>query len=168
MSPMRSAPLLLAALLLVPACGGSSDPASLTDSGYKALAIGDYGAAAGDFEQALEAIGVDATHASFGRAKIGAIEAYSQTDAARARSEFLAFAESHPDQLTDRDYNRIAGRLGDAGNLEEAIALLEAGKAAYPESTHLDALGARLVEQASQSGDSGALDALKGLGYVGD
>ena len=73
-----------------------------------------------------------------------------------------------PDQVTERTYADIAGRLGDTHSFVEAIALLEAGKERFPESATLDGLGKKLVKQAEQAGDSGALDALSGLGYAGD
>ena len=73
-----------------------------------------------------------------------------------------------PDAVTERTYADIAGRLGDGGSIDDAIALLDAGKQRFPDSSTLDALGQRLVKKAKESGDSAALDALAGLGYAGD
>ena len=166
---MRIATFLLASLaLLVSSCGGSSDPGELTSNGYKALGTQDFAGALADFEAALEAIGGNTSHASYVRAKMGAIEARAATDAAAAADELIELAGAMPGKVSDRDYNRIAGRMGDAGHFTEAIALLEKGKEEYPDSAHLDKLGNRLADEAKKSGDSGALDRLKGLGYVGD
>jgi tetratricopeptide (TPR) repeat protein len=167
---MRIATLLLASLaLLATSCGGgSSDPAELTSNGQKALGTQDFASALADFEAALAAIGGDTSHPSYLRAKLGAVEARSASDAQAAVDELIELAGAMPGKVSDRDYNRIAGRMGDAGHFEQAIALLAKGKEEYPESAHLDKLGNRLADEAKKSGDSSALDALAGLGYVGD
>lgn len=158
---------LLSLALLLPACGGS-DPAALTHSGNTALGSGDFDAALADFQSALDAIGSDTSHPEYVRAKLGAIEAWTKLDPAKARDEFLKLADAMPDRVNDRDFNRIGGRLGDAGNINEATELAQAGKERYPDSAHLDTLIKRLGDQAQAGGDSEALEALRGLGYVGD
>ena len=151
------------------ACGGgSSDPAEATDAGYQALGAQDYATARSEFEAALEAIGEDTSHPSYVKARLGSIQAACRTDPGRAESELLALSQAVPDAVTERTYADIAGRLGDGGNFTEAIALLDAGKQRFPDSATLDGLGKKLVKQAEQAGDSGALDALAGLGYAGD
>jgi len=164
----RTVTLLLSALLLVTSCGGSTDPAELTKSGERALGTQDFQTALTDFEAALAVIGGDTSDPNYLHAKLGEIEARSATDAAKAAADLIALSEAMPGEVSDRDFNRIAGRMGDAGKFSEAIELLAKGKEQYPESAHLDKLGARLAEDAQKSGDSGALDALRGLGYVGD
>jgi len=163
---MRPASVLLA--LLLTACGGSSDPAELTNSGYKNLSAADFGAAIDDFDRALAAIGEDPANPLYLRAKMGAIGAHTEADPARARTDFLALSEALPDSVSDRDFSRVAGRLGDAGHFKDAVALLEKGKAAHPDSTALDALGKQLAAQANQADDPAAVEALRGLGYVGE
>lgn len=162
-----STALLLSLALLLPACGGS-DPAELTHSGNAALGSGDFEGALADFEGALAAIGSDTSHPEYVRAKLGAIEAETKLDPAKAKVDFLKLADALPERVNDRDFNRIGGRLGDAGHIGEAIALAEAGKERYPDSAHLDTLIERLGDQAKAGGDSEALEALRGLGYVGD
>ena len=61
----------------------------------------------------------------------------------------------------------IASKFGDALKFDEAIAILQVGKQAFPESPHLDALGKDLLKRARESGATSAVDKLKGLGYVG-
>lgn len=154
------------ALALFASCG-SSDPKVLTDEGSKALNSGNYAGAARSYEEALEHLGTDVGNPDWKRAKMGLLQAQARLDGAKARTEFLTFAEANPKLVNDGDFQLIASKLGDAEELDEAIAVLEAGKKVYPQSAHLDSLGKDLVKRAKESGDSGALDALKGLGYVG-
>lgn len=165
MKPSQVAVLLLC---LLPACGGSSDPRALTDEGSKALNSGKHEEAAKSFEEALAELGADSANPEWKRAKLGLVQARVRIDAARAKDEFLQFASANPSRVTDSDYNLIASKFGDAGKFDEAIAILELGKKAHPESVHLDALGNDLVKRAQASGASDALDKLKSLGYVGD
>ena len=163
----RLAPFL-ALLTLLAACGGESTPAEATDAGYRALGSRDFTSAEADFELALKAIGADTAHPTYVKAKLGSIQAACETDATRAQSELIDLAAAMPDKVTERTYADIAGRLGDAGSFDEAVALLEAGKQRFPESATLDGLGRKLHKQAEKAGASGALDALSGLGYAGD
>ena len=161
--------LLLTPLALLAACGGGgSDPGAATDAGYKALGTGDYASAESEFDSALAAIGEDTSHPQYVKAKLGSITAACKTDPKRAETALTAMAADMPESVGERTYADIAGRLGDAGNFTEAVALLESGKQRFPESSTLDGLGKKLVKQAEQAGDAGALDALAGLGYAGD
>lgn|SRR5262245_34671770 len=160
--------LTIAILCLLPACGGSSDPRVLTDEGSKALNSGKYEDAAKSYEAALARIGTDTANPEWKRAKLGLIQARVRIDAAKAKDEFLQLASANPSKVTDSDFNTIAGRFGDARKFDEAIAILEVGKKAFPESPHLDALGKELLKRAQESGTTSAVDKLKSLGYVGD
>jgi len=164
----RLAPLLATLTLLTACGGGATDPADAADAGYRALGTQDYAAAEAEFESALAAIGEDTAHPTYVKAKLGAIQTACRTDAARAQAELVELAVVLPDQVTERTYADIAGRLGDAGSFAEAVALLEAGKQRFPESATLDGLGKKLQKQAEKAGDSDALEALSGLGYAGD
>lgn len=164
---MRLPIALVAALVLVtPGCGGGSDPAALSQEGFQELGAGDFEAAEHSFAKALE--GMDSSHADYLRVRLGHVEAQARIAPARAKDEFLALATAMKDKVTDRHYNQVGGRLADAGAFPEATAVLEAGLAAFPESKALADLRKSLGDRAKASGDSGALDALKGLGYVGD
>ena len=165
---MRLATLLASTVLFAACGGGSSDPASLTSEGYSALASGDHAAAAKAFDDAVAAIGTDTANASYVRANLGAIQARCKSDATRAKEDFMALAAAVPDKLKAKDYSAVASRLGEANHMTEAIALLEAGKQAFPTDEELDRLGGQLVEYAKKAGDSAATEALQGLGYVGD
>jgi hypothetical protein len=160
--------LLPALLLSLCACGGSKDTRTLIDEGSRALNSGDYAAAARKLDEALVELGTDTSKPDWLRAQLLAVQARIHIDAVKAKDEFLALASAHPSKITPDHFSLIGGRLGDAGHLREAIAVLEAGMAAHSESPHLKALVSELGKKAETSGDSGALDSLKGLGYIGD
>jgi hypothetical protein len=166
---MRARSFLLALTIVAAACSPAANPAELTNRGYEALRSGDYKAAEEDFARALEALGHDTAQPAWQRAKLGLIEAWTHTDAARAKSEFLEYADKGAGSgVTDKDFALIGGRLGEAGKLDEAVAVVTAGMDAFPESPHLTVLRDKLGDMARSTGSSGALEALKGLGYVGD
>ena len=101
-------------------------------------------------------------------AKLGLAEARIQSDPAGAKEAFLALAREKPEAIQDKEFHSFASKLGDANHLAEATEILTAGIAAFPESPNLVALRDALGDRAKASGDEGALDALKGLGYVGE
>jgi len=162
-------PRLLATVILLffSACGGNSDPRALADEGSKALNSGKYEEAAKSYEKALAALGSDTSNPEWKRAKMGLIQARVRIDAARAKDEFLEFAGANSSKVSDSDFNLIGSKLGDAGKLQEAFAVLDAGMKAHPESPHLKALRDDIGRRAEASGDEGTLKSLKGLGYVG-
>jgi hypothetical protein len=165
---MNSRTLAVSILCLLPlaSCAGG-DPKNLTDEGAKALNSGDYEAAAKSFDKALAELGGDTTHPDWLRAKMGAIQARTQTDATKAKNEFLELARASPSKVTPDHFNLIGSRLGNAGHLTEANDVLEAGMAMHPESPHLKTLLVELGKKAESSGDAAVLEKLKGLGYVG-
>lgn len=164
-------PFVLSLVLLVfggvlSACGGG-DPKELTDQAFAALNSNDMSKAADLFEEALSKIGNDPAHPEYLRAKLGLIEAIAAANPKRAREEFERLAAAHPEDITDREYNRIALRIAE-GDLGEAIVLAKRAKELYAESPHLAKLVDDLGRRAETSGDAADLEALKGLGYVGD
>lgn len=164
----RLAFVLATLVLLLPACGGASDPKALTDKGYAELSSGNHPAAVASFEEALAALGTDASKPEWLRAKMGLIQARTQTDAGRAANEFLEFAAGNPSRVTDKEFSVVGGRLAEAKKLEEAYLVLDAGMRAHPESPQLQVLRQQVGKLAESSGSSEMLEKLKGLGYVGD
>jgi hypothetical protein len=161
--------LALAVLpFLFSACGGRSDPRTLVDEGSKALSSGNYSSAAKCFESAVTELGSDTSSPDWLRAQLGLTQANVHLNPAKAKDGFLALAAANPGKITPDHFSLIGSRLGDAGHLMEAVAVLQAGMAAHTESPHLKALMDDLGRKAENSGDSGALDSLKGLGYVGE
>jgi len=149
-------------------CGGSSDPASQVNAGYGALNAGNPTDAVARFDAAIEAMGGDVSHAEYLRAALGRVEALAAVDPGAARNGLLALASELPGAIGDADYNRIGGLLASGGHFDAAIDVMDAGMKAFPESGHLAALLDNIKEAAEGSGASGALDRLKGLGYIGD
>ena len=90
-----------------------------------------------------------------------------RSDPAAASAELLALNAAQPGQVSDGDFNRIAGKMGEAKHFTEATKLLGEGLKLYPDSKHLDTLGNSLLKAAQSAGDSDAVDALAGLGYTG-
>ena len=164
---MLARPLIPILLAVFSSCGASSDPTELTNRGSEDLRAGDYESAANSFDLALQALSQDTSHPMWHRAKMGAIEARTHTDPSRAVAEFLDYARAPNTKATDKEFNQIGGRLGEAGELDEAVDVLTVGIKAYPDSPHLSSLLQRLGDMAATSGSSANLEKLKGLGYVG-
>lgn len=152
--------------LVAGACGGggSSDPKALTDEGYAALGTSDYDGALESFQKALAEM--DSAHAQFKRAKMGEIEALIHVDAERAKDEFIAMAGSMSGSVTAKDYQAIASKMTSEKKYVPAIAVLDAGIKAHAENPKLLAIMEKVKSEAEKAGDSGALDALRGLGYL--
>lgn len=164
-SSLRLSRLSIAALCLVAAaCGGSADPAKLTDEGYAALGKSDFKGAKADFAAALE--GLKSTDAGFLRAKLGWIEAAIYTDPVKAKDEFLALAAGMPSQVKSSDYIAVASKLTGERKFPEAIAVLEGGLKAHAEDPTVRAVGEAIKREAEKAGDNAALATLKGLGYM--
>ena len=164
--------LLLTLLFVTTSCGGGVDPKEENSAGYSALQQQEYDVALRRFQTSLEVIGDDTSHPHYLKSKLGAIEAQSHLDAGQARIDFLALAKAMPGQVDDRDFYAIGNQMVGADKLDDAIALLGAGLAKYPDSSSLDRLrtqaGKRAEQLANETGNSDLLDKLKGLGYVGN
>lgn len=164
---LASGRLIAAALmlsLLGAACGGTSDPAKLTDNGYTLLGKSDWKGAQSEFDKALA--GLKTTDAGYLRAKLGSVEALVHLDAAKAKDEFLATARGMSSQVKASDYIGIASRLAGEGKFMEGIEVLEAGLDAHPEEPKVRQVGEKIKELASKAGDSEAIAKLKSLGYL--
>jgi len=159
----------LLALPLLAGCGdtdaGAADPTRLADAGYASLGSSDFEGALDDFERALGALEPGAP--GFVRAAMGKVEALIHLDAGRARDEFLALAAGYPDAVGTREFKTVGGKLTSEKRFEEAISVLHAGLEAYAEDPGLQAMLDRVAEESERAGDAGALDALRGLGYLG-
>jgi tetratricopeptide (TPR) repeat protein len=165
----RALPILASAILAgwaTLACGGSSDPHALTDSGAAALNSGNPKQALSDFDQALEHM--DPANPDFLRAKIGRCQALARTDAARAQTEFLALAKDPAAKVGEQDYATVALDLVKSNAIGPAVAIAEAGIRRYPESPTMKNLRDKVGDAAKKANDPDAMKKLKGLGYAGD
>ena len=170
MTPSKPAPrrtVLLACLpLVLTACGGAGgDPAELTNQGYAALGSGDAEAAFDHFARALQ--GLQPADAGYERARMGHIEASIRLKPDMAAQSFLAWAGEQPDQVDAGDYHKVGMQLSERKALGDAVAVLGAGLERFPDDPKIDEALKKTRAAAEQTGDTGALDALRGLGYVG-
>jgi hypothetical protein len=172
--------LLVALMAFLPvslgACGGSADAGGggaastavnpekgkkLTDKGMTALNSGDYAGAVESFEKAVGQL--EAGSPEYMRAKAGEIEALIHVDAERAKTQMLALGPKADENM----YTAVASKMCSAKRNQEAVAVLDAGIKLYPESPQLKAQMDKVIAEAQKQGDAGALDSLKGLGYLG-
>jgi len=150
-------------LLTLAACGGA-DPATLVTDSYSSLSSRDYAGAEAGFTDALTQL--EPGTGEHLRAQLGLFRARSYSDAAGAKTDFLAFAKANDLQIGD--YTQFITDLVTGEHLGEAIAVVGEMKTAFPDNPKVDDMGNALVERAKNAKDSGALDALSGLGYVGN
>ena len=161
---MRPTLLALGLTLSLAACGGGGDPTSLTDDGYAALNTGDSSTAVSKFADALE--GLTETDPDYMRAKMGHIQARIADDAAGAKDEFMALAAKA--DLSANDYKTLGSKLHNGAAYSEAAVVLDAGVKKFPDDTKFKQMIDEVTAAATAAGDAGALDALGGLGYIGE
>jgi len=146
---LNARPTALLALFLL-ACG-ASDPRTWIDAGTSARNAGKHGDAAACFGKALEALEAVPSDPQVKTARLGHVRAVAHLDAARARAEFLDYAQESG-QVTEADWHEVTSEFLGAGAFVEALEILEAFQEAYPESPHFDALFREVEEQARKSG----------------
>ncbi len=157
--------LLVLPLLLLGACGGGGDPTELTNEGSQALASGNAQQALDCFAGALE--GLDRADPLYKRARLGEVEAKILVNPDAAKASFLVYATESPEQLDARDYHKVGTKLSDKNALLAAVEVLGAGLKRFPGDAKIDEALELTQAAAQRSGDTSALDALKGLGYAG-
>jgi TolA-binding protein len=158
---------LLACLpLTLAACGGGGgDPTELTNQGYAALGSGDTETAVDRFAQALKVL--QPGDPGYKRARMGECEAKARIAPDAAARSFLAFAQEQPGQVDAGDYHKFGMQLSERKALADAVAVLGAGLERFPDDPKIDEAMKKTQLAAEQSGDTGALDALRGFGYAG-
>lgn len=175
MRPTRAC--LAALLLLLPtACGGEVSSADAVDAGYSSLNAGSYTEAMESFDSALT--GLSSTDDGYLSAKLGHIQAQCHVDPTKAKDALLGLDKASGVKASD--YSMIVSEFisaassqasddadGASATMGEAVAILTAGKEAFPEYTKWDALLKKAGDKAASLGSADALEALKGLGYVG-
>ncbi|HJO27487.1 MAG: hypothetical protein CMK00_04895 [Planctomycetes bacterium] len=159
---MKALRLLLLPALLLASCAGS-DPAATKDAAYSALGAGDYASAQTLFDEALA--GMAPSDPSFVQASFGRCRAMAHSDGAGASSAFLSLAEGN-DSIGVKDFSMLVSELMDAGNLLDAIELLDKGLTRYPDNERLSTLKEHVVAESQKPGNDAAMDKLKGLGYL--
>lgn len=167
MIPKRSLALLALTLpLVLTACGGgSADPAAATSAGYEALGKGDAEQAVDHFAKALGQL--KPGDPGYKRARMGEVEAKIQLAPEAAAGSFLEYARSQPEQVVAEDYRKVGVQLSDRKALKAAVDVLDAGLKRFAGDAKLKESMDLTVAAAETSGDTSALDALRGLGYIG-
>jgi len=151
-------------LAFLGSCGGSATPAESVQAGSTALGKSDWRTAQTSFESALAAL--PAEDPAYKRAKLGQVEALIQLDAARAKTEFLAYADNPKAALDSKDWRNVMTKLTAKGKFAEAIGVLEAGLKKHPEDGDIKKMGDAIKVAAEKAGDTNALGSLAGLGYL--
>lgn len=153
--------LLPLALLTFTACDGSAsidaDIATLVQTGDYSAAIAAAEAQLPKVEQGSEA------HKSL---VIDYASALAESDAKKARDEFLTFAKAHESLVAPTDYKYVVSQLRTHDSFIEAIDVMDAGKKRWPEDATLDEMVAALKQDIETSGDTAAAAKMKGLGYM--
>ncbi len=155
----RLTTIALPCLLVLAACG----PSNPEKAARAALGSGQFSDAVSYFDQALE--GKDEADANYLGLVLGKCEALARTDAGSAKDLFLATAATF--KLTVHDYSKIVSHLVTAKAFDPAIDILEHGLKAFPgEKPKVDKMAAIVKSASEAAGDTGALDRLKGIGYL--
>lgn len=166
--PSSASALALVLSLALAACGGSADPKVETDAGYAALGSGDAQKAVDHFAAALGAM--KPGDAGYKRARMGEVEAKLQFAPEAAANSFLEFAKAQPDQVAAEDYRKVGTQLNSRKALVQATHVLDAGLKRFADDAQLKAAMEQTkvaAAEAEASGDTSAMDALRGLGYIG-
>ncbi len=155
---------ILSTLLLtlgLAACGGSVDP---KEAGYDAFADGDYQAAAGHFESALEGLATD--DPAYRDLKIDLARSKALVDPDGAKDVVTALGGEV--ELEAKHYSKITADLVSAKALAPAVEVVHLGLEAFPDDQKLAQVLERVKEASDAAGDTDATDALSGHGYIGN
>ena len=163
-SPMRLSQTLhsilgTALLVTLTACGDSAaDPFALIQKGEFAAAIA-------AIEPQLETVekGSDA-HKDL---LIGYTEALAAEAPEKARDTFIKAMDDHKDFIKPADVKYVVNRMANDGHLVEAIDVMHHGKEAWPKDEAIAVVLDELKKAVTSSGNTGALDKLKSMGYLG-
>lgn len=162
---IQHAALFLALFLPLTACGGGQDSRSLISAGNTELNSGDYAGAVSSFDAALAGL-TAADEALKKDATLGKCEALAYVDSGKSKTEFMALADQGG--LDYSAYNRVAVALTSASQFSDAVALLTHGMEKFPAEPKFEKLRDKIGKAAESAGDSAAMKALEGLGYVGN
>jgi len=150
---------LLILTLCLSACSGGGDP---KEAGYAALQAGDHATAVSSFDEALAAS--DPSALDHAELQLARCEALAYVDGAKAEAEFRSLCASGSD-IGVKQYSLIAGALLGANATVNAVNVVDMGVKAFPGDAKMAALLEKVKEAAAT--DPAALDALKGMGYLG-
>jgi hypothetical protein len=168
---MSARTTLLAGLLLCAvACGGKT-AAEHADAAQAALNSGEYAAARSAAEAALKDEAVKADKGLAWRLEKVRLDALAgQKDEDEMLASLGRLGTTNAAQVDAPLYGSLSISLNDAGDIDGAIDVLEAGKQKFPEHTDkFETAKNRIVaaaKKAAEEGNSAELERLKALGYV--
>ena len=168
---MKPTLLLLAAALLMPACGGAATPADQVSAARAAIQSRDYTEAeslAASASAAATKAGDTATALTADKLRLEALA--GQGDGEKVSDELTKAFSAHAGKLDAAFCAKLVGMVDAAGDTLGAIAVLDKGSKQFPGSKDkFEAALAMLTEKAkaaSAAGDSAAIERLKALGYL--
>jgi hypothetical protein len=163
---MKSCLALAIALMLLPACGGAADAQGLVDEAQAALTARDYDQAAVLAEKAALAAGTEGNVNLKWRATGIKISALGRGGKGmEAASALEAAAMEFSDKVDARFYAKTIGEVQTGGDIEGALAVLEAGSKRFPDKkAEFDGAAQKL--KTAGAGDPEVLERLKALGYL--
>ena len=162
----------LALFVALASCGGSSssDPRDLLSSAGRALGNQDYEAALKDFTAASEAVGDDTANPLYKSIQEGLLFAQAGADPQAALATLKARADDMGDNVEVDVYSSVASHMSNAGQFDAAAEVIAIATEKFGKNDTLKTQVASIMKKMAEAGDSasGALDAMAGLGYVGD
>lgn len=150
---------ILAPILALAACSGG--PEAQLEKARRHLAAGAYAEAASAADQGLAA---GAKGALAWRLELAALEGQARSGRGvevAARLDRLA-GSTWAAQLTGPLYVQTAGQLGDAGDAEGAIEVLDRAAQRFPEDPDVE----KAIERLGATGSPDEVERLRSLGYV--
>lgn len=147
-------------LLAATACGGGGDADAMA-----LIQKNDFKGAIAVIEPALKTVeqGSDA-HRDLLIMHAEALAAESPAEAAKA---FMGAMAAHKDLIQPADVKYVVNRIAKHGHLSDAIDVMDLGLKTWEKDETLVVVLGELKQAVASSGDEGALDKLKSMGYLG-
>jgi hypothetical protein len=154
---------LIVALIALVASGGCKDDSSALDEAFRALQGSDASRAIALVEPYRATL--DPQSAEYGDATLLYCEALASTAPERVEVVLGELAESRPSDVDAREWDRMAAILQERGKFEVAAHFTHAGLLRWPEDPRLVERIDALRAIAANGGQTGLMEALRGLGY---
>jgi hypothetical protein len=155
--------LVATALAAVLCACGSSDPKTLVADGQRDLNTNKPELALKSFNKAVE--GLKPEDPLYFEARMGVVESLATIEPKRSAEEFLVLAKTFPEQIGQKQFIQLSGRMINARKYLEAIDLVHSGILRYgAEAQKLHEMIARIKKEAAK--DKDVNDKLAGLGYT--
>ena len=160
-------PIALIASLALVACGGesTSTPDELLREGTSLAAQGDHAAALANFDEALGALGDEASPLQ-AKLQVAKVSSFAHEDPDEALDQFMAFAETHQDAIGKGELGSVASKLSESRLYVEAARIVDYAMGRFEGDSDLLDLRSRLKEEIAANASDAQLETLRGLGYA--